>query len=140
MENKIVYYFHKEDSQNPVFRIMADYTLSEIQKKEKLLSIIIENKNQREVLPAKYRNFILEENRREAKEAIACAEFIIAGNGLPKYFVKKEQQMVIRFISSVKEKLEREWLAQNRISWFLNSSLIFVETEEEKEFWKEIIN
>ena len=78
-KNKVVYYFHKEDSQNPVFRIMADYTLSEIQKKEKSLSIIIENKVQREVLPAKYRSFILEENRREAKEAIACAEFIIAG-------------------------------------------------------------
>ncbi len=131
-KNKIVYYFHQEDSQNPVFRMMADYMLSEMQKKEKSSFIIISNKVQREVLPAKYRSFILEENRREAKEAVACAEFIIAGNGLPKYFVKKKQQMVIRFLSFVKEKPGRSWLAQNRISWFMNSSLIFVETEEEK--------
>ena len=131
-KNKIVYYFHQEDRQNPVFRMMADYMLSDMKEKEKSFFIIISNKVQKEALPAKYRSFILEENRREAKEAVACAEFIIAGNGLPKYFVKKKQQMVIRFLSFVKEKPGRSWLAQNRISWFMNSSLIFVETEEEK--------
>ena len=131
-KNKIVFYFHNEDYQNHVFRMMADDTLPKIQEKGRLLSIIIENKSQREALPEKYRSFILEENAAEAKEAIACAEFIIAGNGLPKYFVKKKQQMVIRFLSPVREKPGRNWLAQNRISWFMNSSLIFVKTEEEK--------
>lgn len=131
-KNKIVFYFHNEDCRNYVFRIMTDYTLPEIQEKEKRLSIIIENKAQREMLPEKYRSFILEENAAEAKEAIACAEFIIAGNGLPKYFVKKKQQTVIRFLSPVRENPGRDWLAQNRISWLMNSSLIFVKTEEEK--------
>lgn len=131
-KNKIVFYFHNEDCRNYVFRIMTDYTLPEIQEKEKRLFIIIENKAQREMLPEKYRSFILEENAAEAKEAIACAEFIIAGNGLPKYFVKKKQQTVIRFLSPVRENPGRDWLAQNRISWLMNSSLIFVKTEEEK--------
>lgn len=132
IKSKIVFYFHNEDCRNHVFRIMTDYTLPEIQEREKLLSIIIENKTQREALPEKYRSFILEENTTEAKEAIARAEFIIAGSGLPKYFVKKKQQTVIRFLSPVREKPGRDWLAQNRISWFMNSSMIFVKTEEEK--------
>lgn len=132
IKSKIVFYFHNEDCRNHVFRIMTDYTLPEIQEREKLLSIIIENRAQREMLPEKYRSFILEENVAEAKEAIARAEFIIAGSGLPKYFVKKKQQTVIRFLSPVREKSGRDWLAQNRISWFMNSSMIFVKTEEEK--------
>lgn len=43
-KNKIVYYFHQEDSQNPVFRMMADYMLSEMQKKKSHLSSLYQIK------------------------------------------------------------------------------------------------
>ena len=131
-KQSIVFYFHKEDIQNAFFqKLIRQIFEGEIGKAD-FVKCVIEKDFSQGMLPKGCQGVLLNETEDEAKRTMACSEMIIAGNGLPKYFVRRKEQMVVRFISQTKGSQGRIWKAQNRISWIMNSSLIFVNREEDK--------
>ncbi len=131
-KQSIVFYFHREDIQNAFFqKLIRQIFEGEIGKAD-FVKCVIEKDFSQGMLPKGCQGVLLNETEDEAKRTMACSEMIIAGNGLPKYFVRRKEQMVVRFISQTKGSQGRIWKAQNRISWIMNSSLIFVNREEDK--------
>ena len=131
-KRSIVFYFHKEDIQNAFFQSLIKQIFEGKIGKADLVKCVIEKEFPQGMLPKGCQGVLLNETEDEAKRAVACSEMIIAGNGLPKYFVRRREQIVVRFISQTKGGQGRIWRAQNRISWIMNSSLVFVQHEEDK--------
>lgn len=131
-KRSIVFYFHKEDIQNAFFQSLIKQIFEGKIGKADFVKCVIEKDFSQGMLPKGCQGVLLNETEDEAKRTMACSEMIIAGNGLPKYFVRRKEQMVVRFISQTKGSQGRIWKAQNRISWIMNSSLIFVNREEDK--------
>lgn len=136
-KNKILFYFSNLD-----WHVERQLKLLKVICQEKLendydLIIVVGSKFSVDSIPAQLERFIHKESTKEAKKEFATARYIIAGESLPKYFVKKEEQVVIRFLGEIEEIPSRIELAQHKISWLLNSSLIVLENEEDKRILNE---
>lgn len=135
--NKMVFYFSNSDQyierMSRVLEICGEGELEDSYE----LAIVIGSKFPEDSIPVKLRKFIKKESTKDAKKFFAVAKYIIAGESLPKYFVKRPEQKVIRILENIDRTLSRIDMAQHVISWMLNSSLIVVENEEDKKILKE---
>ncbi len=132
-KKKIVIFFDGVDKEK-TFRQMNQlikYCRSSDEFKDYILKVVVGRNIQREKVSIG-KDAILEEKQEEAKREFASAEFIIAGDGLPKYFIKKRGQKVIRLLPEVNSNRSRIENAQYHLSWFLNSSVIIVSSNYDK--------
>lgn len=82
----------------------------------------------------KLQKTIVYPSNEKAVETFASAEYIIANGNLPPYFVKKEEQKVIQIFDELDYKSAKNKNSRNRISWMLNSSVIFIEKDNKETF------
>ena len=102
---------------------------------EYTIKVIFGAKLDKNLIPKAFQKYIEHPSDAEAQEDLATAKYLLSGESLPKYFVCKEGQNVIRFFDEFhKEENNRLELAQNKLSWLINSTFVFTEDAKSAEY------
>ena len=102
---------------------------------EYTIKVIFGAKLDKNLIPKAFQKYIEHPSDAEAQEDLATAKYLLSGESLPKYFVRKEGQNVIRFFDEFhKEENNRLELAQNKLSWFINSTFVFTEDAKSADY------
>lgn len=100
------------------------------EKEQTLIHIIAGKRVQADQIPASLQDYIIRPGSKEAVKDFAMAKYIITRGILPKYFVRKPEQKVIQIFDQIDTTFDKKRNAENKISWMLNSSYIFVKPED----------
>lgn len=129
-EKKIVFYFSNIDQKMQcllkVVKAFAKFKLDQ----EYSIKVIVGAKLDKSMIPQEFEQYIEQPSKEEAQVDFATAKYVLSGESLPKYFVRREDQKVIRFFDDFnREDNTRLELAKNRLSGLMNSSYVFIDDE-----------
>lgn len=133
-EKRIVFYFtNQKDANHNMKKVLNGFAQKGLEQ-QYTFTIVAGKKVAREEIPQKFQANIVVPTSQKAIKAFAIAKYVIANGNLPLYFVKKEEQKVIQLFDKIDEKPDGRKISQNRVSWMLNSSVIFVEQGDKEKF------
>lgn len=116
-----------------MIRLMEYYAQTK-EEKQILIHIIAGKRVQADQIPVSLHDHIIRPGSKEAVKDFAMAQYIITKGILPKYFVRKPDQKVTQIFDQIDTTFDKKRNAENKISWILNSSDIFVKTEDKDMF------
>lgn len=112
-----------------MIRLLKHY--AKAKEKEQILIHIIAGKRVRsDQIPVSLQDNIIRPASKEAVKDFAMAKYIVARGILPKYFVRKPEQKVVQIFDQIDTTFDKKRNSENKISWILNSSHIFVKPED----------
>ena len=132
--NTILYYIGNDEKQ---FKNVTKLLEWHITKQEYNFKIVVGKNIDKDRLPEQVKENVMGEASEKAIRSFVSAEYIIANGMLPRYFVRKQFQKVIQVFDNVDKTLNKEQISQDRISWMLNSTMIFVNECDKKTFLKD---
>lgn len=104
------------------------------EKKQIFIHIIAGKRVQQDQIPVPLQENIIRPGSKEAVKDFAMAEYILTKGILPKYFVRKPDQKVVQIFDQIDTTFDKKRNSENKISWILNSSHIFVKPEDKAMF------
>ena len=119
-EKKVVFYLSNNDQRMEcLLKVMEAFVKFNLDQ-EYTIKVIFGAKLDKNLIPKVFQKYIEHPSDAEAQEDLATAKYLLSGESLPKYFVRKEGQNVIRFFDEFhKEENNRLELAQNKLSWLI---------------------
>ena len=134
-EKKVVFYLSNNDQRMEcLLKVMEAFVKFNLDQ-EYTIKVIFGAKLDKNLIPKAFQKYIEHPSDAEAQEDLATAKYLLSGESLPKYFVRKEGQNVIRFFDEFhKEENNRLELAQNKLSWLINSTFVFTEDAKSAEY------
>lgn len=134
-EKKVVFYLNNNDQRMEcLLKVMEAFVKFNLDQ-EYTIKVIFGAKLDKNLIPKAFQKYIEHPSDAEAQEDLATAKYLLSGESLPKYFVRKEGQNVIRFFDEFhKEENNRLELAQNKLSWLINSTFVFTEDAKSAEY------
>lgn len=134
-EKKVVFYLSNNDQRMEcLLKVMEAFVKFNLDQ-EYTIKVIFGAKLDKNLIPKAFQIYIEHPSDAEAQEDLATAKYLLSGESLPKYFVRKEGQNVIRFFDEFhKEENNRLELAQNKLSWLINSTFVFTKDAKSAEY------
>ena len=134
-EKKVVFYLSNNDQRMEcLLKVMEAFVKFNLDQ-EYTIKVIFGAKLDKNLIPKAFQKYIEHPSDAEAQEDLATAKYLLSGESLPKYFVRKEGQNVIRFFDEFhKEENNRLELAQNKLSWLINSTFVFTKDAKSAEY------
>ena len=105
-EKKVVFYLSNNDQRMEcLLKVMEAFVKFNLDQ-EYTIKVIFGAKLDKNLIPKVFQKYIEHPSDAEAQEDLATAKYLLSGESLPKYFVRKEGQNVIRFFDEFhKEKI-----------------------------------
>ena len=96
-EKKVVFYLSNNDQRMEcLLKVMEAFVKFNLDQ-EYTIKVIFGAKLDKNLIPKAFQKYIEHPSDAEAQEDLATAKYLLSGESLPKYFVRKEGQNVIRF-------------------------------------------